>query len=143
MAVAAVPTGLHEEVALQLADAGVHTASLKSRSPTIPRPADASRGLRAKGLIGAVGHIERFNPSLQSLRKRLENGELGRGLPDQHEAAGPFPARIADVGVVKDLGTHDIDLTAWLAQSNFINVVAHTTSRSGVSTRTWSPPLAI
>ena len=44
---------------------------------------------------------------------------------------GPFPARIADVGVVKDLGTHDIDLTAWVTQQEFTSVAARTTHRSG------------
>jgi predicted dehydrogenase len=32
---------------------------------------------------------------------------------------------------VKDLATHDIDLSAWLAQSPFATVSAHTTVRSG------------
>lgn len=134
MAVAAVPTVLHEEVALRLAEAGVHCLVEKpiaNDSVSGRRIAEAfdSRG----GLIGgAVGHIERFNPSLQSLRERLGNGDLGEVYQiSTRRQGGPFPSRIADVGVVKDLATHDIDLTAWLAQSNFVNVVAHTTSRSG------------
>ena len=85
----------------------------------------------AKGLVGAVGHIERFNPALQSLRKRIEAGELGEVYQIATRRQGPFPARIADVGVVKDLGTHDIDLTAWLAQSPFQSIFAHITTRSG------------
>ncbi len=131
MAVAAVPTGMHEEVGLALAEAGIHTLVEK------PIAASADAGLRmveafaAKGLIGAVGHIERFNPALQSLRKRIANGELGDVYQIATRRQGPFPSRIADVGVVKDLGTHDIDLTAWLAQSRFETIYARTTTRSG------------
>jgi len=44
---------------------------------------------------------------------------------------GPFPARIADVGVVKDLGTHDIDLTAWVTQQTFTSIAARTAFKSG------------
>ena len=44
---------------------------------------------------------------------------------------GPFPARIADVGVIKDLGTHDIDLTAWVTQQEYTSVAARTAFRSG------------
>ena len=38
---------------------------------------------------------------------------------------------IADVGVVKDLATHDIDLTAWVAQSSFKSISARTAFKSG------------
>ena len=52
---------------------------------------------------------------------------------------GPFPARIADVGVVKDLGTHDIDLTAWVTQQTLhLGGGAHGIQVAGASTRTWS-----
>jgi UDP-N-acetylglucosamine 3-dehydrogenase len=44
---------------------------------------------------------------------------------------GPFPARIADVGVVKDLATHDIDLTAWVTQQPYSQVAAQTAYKSG------------
>src|SRR5690606_33126671 len=41
------------------------------------------------------------------------------------------PGRIADVGVIKDLASHDIDLTAWVSQQNYVSVNARTTHRSG------------
>ncbi len=130
-AVVAVPTGYHEAVALELANAGVHTLVEK------PIASDSAAGERVAsafekaGLVGAVGHIERYNPALQDLRRRLEEGELGDLYQIATRRQGPFPARIADVGVVKDLGTHDIDLTAWLAQSPYTSVAARTTTRSG------------
>jgi predicted dehydrogenase len=85
----------------------------------------------AKGLIGAVGHIERYNPALQSARARLEAGELGMVYQVATRRQGPFPDRIADVGVIKDLGTHDIDLTAWVTQQSFTSIAARTAFRSG------------
>jgi predicted dehydrogenase len=81
--------------------------------------------------VGAVGHVERFNPALLSLRSRLQNGDLGEVYQIQTRRQGPFPERIADVGVMKDLGSHDIDLTSWLAGSPFESVFAQTTHRSG------------
>ncbi|BCT76777.1 hypothetical protein SCMU_26190 [Sinomonas cyclohexanicum] len=98
MAVAAVPTILHEEVALKLADAGIHTLVEK------PIANDAAAGQRiahafeSRGLVGAVGHIERFNPALQSMRARLENGDLGDVYQISTRRQGPFPARIATSG---------------------------------------------
>ena len=35
------------------------------------------------------------------------------------------------MGVVKDLATHDLDLTAWVAQSTFASIAAVTTAKSG------------
>ena len=85
----------------------------------------------AAGLIGAVGHIERYNAALQSLRRRLEAGELGDIYQIATRRQGPFPNRIADVGVVKDLASHDIDLTAWVTQRRYELVSARTIFKSG------------
>jgi predicted dehydrogenase len=131
MAVCAVPTGLHEKVGLALAAAGVHTLVEKPIADTVEAGQRLVDAFESAGLIGAVGHIERFNPALQSLRARIEAGDLGEVYQIATRRQGPFPARIADVGVVKDLGTHDIDLTSWLAQSPFTSVSARTSTRSG------------
>ncbi|MGN6238465.1 MAG: Gfo/Idh/MocA family oxidoreductase [Cellulosimicrobium cellulans] len=131
MAVVAVPTVYHEEIALALAAAGVHTLVEKPIAATSEAGRKVAEAFAAAGLVGAVGHIERFNPALQELRRRMEAGELGEVYQIATRRQGPFPARIADVGVVKDLGTHDIDLTAWVAQSSYRAVAAQTTHRSG------------
>lgn len=130
-AVVAVPTGMHEEVGLALAEAGVHTLVEKPIAESTEAGQRLVDAFESANLVGAVGHIERFNPALQELRRRMDEGELGRILQISTRRQGPFPARIADVGVVKDLGTHDIDLTAWLARSEFVQVGAQTTLASG------------
>ena len=130
-AVVAVPTVFHEDLALRLADAGVHTLVEKPISGDVESSARIVEAFESRGLVGAVGHIERFNPALQNMRQRIEAGELGDVYQIATRRQGPFPSRIADVGVVKDLATHDIDLTSWLAQSPFATVSAHTALRSG------------
>ena len=130
-AVVAVPTTAHEEVALRLAEAGVHVLVEKPIAADVVEGRRMTDAFRSRGLVGAVGHIERFNPALQALRQRLEAGELGEVYQIATRRQGPFPVRIADVGVIKDLATHDIDLTSWLAQSPFRSVHANTSRRSG------------
>jgi predicted dehydrogenase len=130
-AVCAVPTGMHEEVGLALAEAGVHTLIEKPIAHSVEAGERLVKAFAARGVVGAVGHIERYNPSLQSLRARMANGDLGDIYQIATRRQGPFPARIADVGVVKDLATHDIDLTAWLAQSEYLTVHAQVALRSG------------
>src|SRR5665811_2010169 len=127
----AVPTIYHEPVGLALAQAGVHAMIEKPLAQNTLSARKLTDAFAASGLIGAVGHIERYNPALQSARARLEAGDLGAVYQVTTRRQGPFPARIADVGVIKDLGTHDIDLTAWLAQSPYVSVWAQTASRSG------------
>jgi predicted dehydrogenase len=92
------------------------------------RVADA---FTAAGLVGAVGYVERCNPALLEMRRRIDAGELGEVFQITTSRQGPFPARIADVGVVKDLATHDIDLTSWMARSPYELVSGQVTHRSG------------
>ncbi|NAZ86047.1 Gfo/Idh/MocA family oxidoreductase [Kineococcus sp. T90] len=131
LAVVAVPTALHEAVAVPLARAGVHVLVEK---PLAQDPATARRiadAVADAGVVGAVGHIERCNPALRQLRRRVAAGELGRVHQVQTRRQGPFPARVGDVGVVKDLGTHDLDATAWITGSAFTEVSARTAHRAG------------
>jgi len=130
-AVCAVPTGMHEEVGLALAEAGVHALIEKPIAHSVEAGERLVKAFADRGVVGAVGHIERYNPALQSLRARMANGDLGEIYQIATRRQGPFPARIADVGVVKDLATHDIDLTAWLAQSEYQSVSAQVALRSG------------
>ena len=127
----AVPTMHHESVGLALAQAGVHTIIEKPLAQDTPSARNLVDAFNAAGLIGAVGHIERYNAALQSARSRLEQGDLGMVYQIITRRQGPFPGRIADVGVVKDLATHDIDLTAWVSQQRFTSVSARTAFRSG------------
>lgn len=127
----AVPTAYHEKVGLVLAEAGVHTMIEKPLAQDSPSAARLAAAFADRGLIGAVGHIERFNPALQKLRARLAGGDLGSVYQVVTRRQGPFPARISDVGVVKDLATHDIDLTAWVTGQPYRSVSARTAYKSG------------
>ncbi len=127
----AVPTALHEQVGLALATAGVHALIEKPLTPDVQSSTRLAVAFEQAGLVGAVGHIERYNPALQEARRRLAHGDLGTVHQIVTRRQGPFPARIADVGVVKDLATHDIDLTAWVAQQPFTSVSAQVSHRSG------------
>ena len=129
--VVAVPTIYHEDIGLALAEAGIHALIEKPLAQDTASSTRLADAFEARGLVGAVGHIERYNPALQEARRRLEQGDLGQVFQIVTRRQGPFPARIADVGVVKDLATHDIDLTAWVTQQSFTSVAARTAFRSG------------
>jgi predicted dehydrogenase len=131
LAVVAVPTAAHEAVALRLAAAGVHALIEKPVAPDVEAARRIAAAFEAAGLVVCVGHIERYNPALQEMRRRLSNGELGEIYQIATRRQGPFPSRIADVGVVLDLATHDVDLTAWVAKRRYATLAARTAHRSG------------
>lgn len=130
-AVVAVPTQFHRDVALALAEAGVHTLVEKPLAFDIGEAEEIADAFEQAGLVGAVGYVERYNPALQEMRRRIAEGQLGEIYQIATRRQGGFPARISDVGVVKDLATHDLDLTAWVAQSRYARVGATATRRSG------------
>ena len=135
--VVAAPTVFHLDLGTELAARGIHALIEKPVASDTASADLLCELFEAAGLVGGVGHIERFNPALQAMRRRLEDGLIGEIFQITTRRQGPFPGRIADVGVVKDLATHDIDLTAWVSQQDYVSVNARTTHRSGSATRTW------
>lgn len=130
-AVVAVPTAHHREVAFQLASAGVHTLVEKPLADTVAAAEEIRVEFEARGVLGAVGHVERFNSALQEMNRRLLEGELGRVISISTERVGPFPHRIQDVGVVKDLATHDIDIATWIGGAPFAEVSGQLAHKMG------------
>lgn len=105
----AVPTESHCEIACGLLEAGINVLVEKPVSRTL---AEADRMIQA-GAAGQallqVGHLERFNPALVSLRPHVRNPvyfEIHR--------IGEFTARSLDIDVVLDLMIHDLDIVQWL-----------------------------
>jgi predicted dehydrogenase len=129
--VVAVPAVHHEAVGLALASAGVHTMIEKPLALSSGTAQRLATAFERAGLVGAVGYVERYNPALQQARRRIAAGELGDLYQVVTRRQGPFPTRVTQMGVVKDLATHDIDLTAWVTRESFVSVAARTAHRSG------------
>ena len=129
--VVSAPTSTHFEFGLQLANHGIHALIEK---PVTTTPIEARKLIAAfaeKNLIGGVGHVERFNPAIQAMREKIAEGLLGDVFQIATRRQGPFPPRVSDVGVVKDLATHDIDLTMWVMQDDYQSISSQTGHRSG------------
>lgn len=130
-AIVAVPTDLHLPLAQTLAAAGVAMLIEKPLASSSQAAKEIVELCARAGVPGAVGHVERFNPALQEMRRRLLAGQIGRLFTAATVRSGPFPSRVQDVGVVKDLATHDIDLVSWLAGSPIVTVAAQTQYLTG------------
>ena len=125
----AVPTALHEQVVTDVLNAGANVLVEKPIAATIEEGQRLIALAKQKNLKLQVGHIVRFNPAIQELKKRLNAGELGRIYQVFCRRAGPFPARIRDVGVVIDLAPHDVDIIRFLTGLDPIRLFAETEQR--------------
>ena len=130
-AVIALPTAEHAETAVRLAETGIHILVEKPVAETIDQAREIIDVCARTGVRAAVGHVERFNPALREMRRRMTEGQLGEVFIISTERIGPFPNRVRDVGVVKDLATHDLDLVRWLADSPIASVAAQTSHKMG------------
>ncbi len=113
------PTDLHVDLAVKCIEKGMHLLIEKPVSTTVEggnRIADAAK---AHGVKAMVGHIERYNPALQTLKNAIEGEDI---ISISITRVGPFPPRMSEVGVIVDLAVHDIDIVRWLTGSEIANV---------------------
>ncbi len=115
----AAPTHLHHELALAAIARGVHVMVEKPIASTVEEARDIVAAARRKGLTLMVGHVERFNPAVQSIKDALRGEEI---LSIGITRVGPFPPRMSNVGVVIDLAVHDNDLISWFTESDIVEV---------------------
>jgi UDP-N-acetylglucosamine 3-dehydrogenase len=123
------PTRLHRPLVMAALRAGVHVLVEKPIAATREEALEMIEASRDAGRLLSVGHIERFNPAIRELRRRLAAGELGRVFQIRATRLGPFPARIRDVGVVVDLAPHDLDVMRYLVGSEPIRIYAEAERR--------------
>jgi predicted dehydrogenase len=127
--VIAVPTVMHREVALEAITRRMNILVEKPIAFTIAEGEEILAAARSAGVLLTVGHIERYNPAIVDLRRRLQNAELGRVYKMHASRLGPFPPRVRDVGVVIDLAPHDVDIMRYLSGSEVVRVYAETARR--------------
>lgn len=124
-----VPTTWHQAVALDLIQRGIHILVEKPIAASVSDGQTMIDQARAQGVTCMVGHIERFNPAIIELKRRLDAGELGRIFEIVARRKGPFPVRVRDVGVVVDLAAHDLDIMWYLTGTEVTRVYAETAQR--------------
>jgi len=71
-----------------------------------------------------VGFLMRFIPGVQRIKEAVEKGEIGALVYATARRVSQWPERIGDVGVVKDLAIHDIDITRYLFGDDVTHVYA-------------------
>jgi len=127
--VIAAPTTFHATLAHAAIERGLPVLVEKPLAATVDEGLALVAAARARGIPLQVGHVERFNPAVLELGRRIEKGWVGTLYSIASRRAGPFPARIRDVGVTIDLATHDADILSWVAGERPTRVYAETAQR--------------
>jgi UDP-N-acetylglucosamine 3-dehydrogenase len=127
--VIAAPTTAHVPLALAAIERGIAVLVEKPLAATIEEAMRIVDAARAAGVPVQVGHVERFNPAVLELGRLIDEGWLSTIYSIASRRAGPFPARIRDVGVTVDLATHDADILSWIAGERPSRVYGETAQR--------------
>lgn len=116
-AIVATPTSTHFEIASQLIKNGVHTFIEKPMAENSTLARRLMDLALKNNVVLQVGHIERFNPSFNKLKKFLKKLRAVVFM-----RMSPFPNRSLDIDVVMDLMIHDIDLLLSLQRSEIKSI---------------------
>ncbi len=125
----AAPTTAHISLALAAIERGAAVLVEKPLAATVEDARQIVAAAAARGVPIQVGHVERFNPAVLELGRLLAAGWLSSVYAITSRRAGPFPARIRDVGVTVDLATHDVDILSWVAGERPVRVYAELAQR--------------
>lgn len=109
-----VPTTLHKQVTMDVLESGANILVEKPVADTIENADSMIKAAREAGRILMVGHIERFNPAVARMKEIINSGLLGKIVSISSRRVGPYNPRIRDVGIIIDLGVHDIDVISYL-----------------------------
>jgi predicted dehydrogenase len=128
----AVPTTQHYAVVQECLNHQIDVLAEKPLATSVPEAEELVELARQKGKILQVGHLERFNPAMEELVRRVYDPRF----IEIHRLAF-FKERGIDVDVVRDLMIHDLDLVLSLVPGTVSEIRA-----AGVSVLTDSIDLA-
>jgi UDP-N-acetylglucosamine 3-dehydrogenase len=109
-----VPTKMHRQVATDAVESGAHVLVEKPIADTVENANAIIDKAKENDRLVMVGHIERFNPAVIKLKEIINSGLLGKIVSISTTRVGPYNPRIRDVGVILDIGVHDIDVISHL-----------------------------
>lgn len=121
----AVPTTMHCKIALDAIRHGVNVLVEKPIAESVGSGLRIIKAAEKKKVKLMVGHVERFNPIIPVIKEAIKDVKV---ISIDITRVGPIPPRIKDVGVVIDLGVHDIDLIRHITGSEFKSVHSLTSS---------------
>ena len=114
-----VPSPLHHAISKDFLNHGIHLLIEKPITTTLEEADELLELAKKRGLIIQVGHIERFNSAIRTIKNVIKAPRF-----IECHRLGPYDPRVIDVGVTLDLMIHDIDIVLDLVKSPIQSVDA-------------------
>lgn len=114
--------------ATKAVEAGKHVLVEKPMAASVKQAEKLLEAAKKGGVHLSVGFLMRFIPGLQHMKRAVENKAIGELVCTTAKRVSQWPERIGDVGVVKDLAIHDIDVMLHLFNQDPTAVYARTGS---------------
>lgn len=122
------PSRTHYQIAKECMEAGKDVLVEKPMTMDVDEAEGLVRIANQNNRILMVGHIFRYHPAVQELRRRINEGELGKvqTIISNREAFG-LPRK--DMGVIYALGIHELDMFCYLMGVDYPESVTAVTSK--------------
>jgi UDP-N-acetylglucosamine 3-dehydrogenase len=124
------PTVTHARLAREALQAGKHVLVEKPMATKLSEAEELVRLSEKEGLVLAVGLVERFNPAVAETLRLVKDGCVGQLLTVHASRLSRRPDRVGDVGVVKDLAMHDVDVVTTVLGAQPVSVFSRCGSLS-------------
>jgi predicted dehydrogenase len=120
----AAPTGFHLDIGRRILESGKHLLMEKPLAGNLQQGKELlelfnKMKTEKPNLVGAAGHLERYNPAVIALRTSGFCPRFAEAI-----RVSPFPLRSTEVDVIMDVMIHDLDLLLTLFNSKVKNVEA-------------------
>jgi len=119
------PTVTHTELAMAAIRAGKNVLIEKPMTNTLEEAVALIKEAETHKVTITTGFVERFNPAVEEAYKVIQSKKIGSPILAHTRRVSRRPPRIGDVGVVKDLAIHDIDIVNRLFADEPLTVSAY------------------
>lgn len=118
------PTSTHAKIAADALKAGKHVLLEKPMTGSAEKLQELVALAKKKKVVLAGGFTERYNPVVAFAEQSLRSGAYGDLITAATRRVSSMPSRIRDVGVIMDLGIHDIDVVQYVVGKTARSVYA-------------------
>ena len=111
------PPQTRRALVLEAIAAGLHVIADKPFAPSAADARELDAAAKAKGIVLGVFHNRRYDADVQTLRKVIADGRLGRiwRVHSRMDFDDPATLKAGPTGgLLRDLGSHIVDQILWL-----------------------------